>query len=381
MSGHRNGSGPLAREDWIAAPSVDFQKANPGWDKRALNGEANLRILTGRAFMATFEPPDYIIDGIVQRGRLYACTSLTGHGKTAVWLHLGCMLAAGRNIGRLEIAQGNVVILSGENPADLCGRLHAACHAYHLDPDRLPHVLPGNFPLTPESALKLRDEIDAMGINPVLIVPDTAAAYFPGDNDNDNVQMGAYGRTLRTLTECKGHPAVMVISHPVKNGDRDHLLPRGGGGYLNELDGNLTLWSDALGESTTLHWQGKLRGADFAPLPFRLRTVTVEGLLDAKGRPFVSIVAEVQSQEAADDARQQAVGDENAVLRSLAEQPGISIAAIARNAGWASEGDVPNKAKVHRCLEQLKQEKLVRLYRRKWTITDAGKAEIKGKDE
>jgi hypothetical protein len=45
-------------------------------------------ILTAAEFMAGFVPPDYIIDGILQRGRQYALTSPTGHGKTAVALYL-----------------------------------------------------------------------------------------------------------------------------------------------------------------------------------------------------------------------------------------------------------------------------------------------------
>jgi hypothetical protein len=60
----------------------------------------------------------------------------------------------------------------------------------------------------------------------------------------------------RGFTECEGHPAVVVLSHPIKNASRSNLLPRGGGAFLNELDGNLTLWSDNLGEVTELHWQG-----------------------------------------------------------------------------------------------------------------------------
>jgi hypothetical protein len=40
-----------------------------------------------------------------------------------------------------------------------------------------------------------------------------------------------------------------------------------------------------MGESTALHWQGKLRGADFGPIHFGLRAVTVEKLKDAKNRP------------------------------------------------------------------------------------------------
>ena len=62
------------------------------------------RILTGARFIADHVPPVWLIDGIVQRSRLYACTSLTGHGKTAAWLYNACMVHAGRMIG-----QGNRV--------------------------------------------------------------------------------------------------------------------------------------------------------------------------------------------------------------------------------------------------------------------------------
>jgi hypothetical protein len=164
--------------------------------------------------------------------------------------------------------------------------------------------------------------------------------------------------------------------HPVKNAARDNLLPRGGGAFLNEMDANLTLWSDAIGESTTLHWQGKLRGVDFAPMPFALRVVTVEALKDAKGRPFRTIVAEIQSQEAADNATRQGRSDENAVLFWLKEAPGISIAEIANRAGWVSETGTPQKSKVHRHLAALKGDKLVKQHRGKWQITEAGKAEL-----
>lgn len=334
------------------------------------------RILTSAAFLKTFVPPDYIIDGLVQRTRLYACTSKTGHGKTAVWLYLGCMVQNGRNIGNLETTKGAVVFLAGENPDDLCGRMHAAIQEYGLREDQAPHVLPLNFPMTTEEAEKLQAEIDALSINPVLIIVDTAAAFFPGEDDNANVPMGEYGRTLRILTRCKGNPAVVVLAHPVKNPDKENLLPRGGGAFLNELDGNLTLWSESLGESTTLHWQGKFRGPDFDAVPFILRAVKVPGLVDAKNRPLVSIVASVQSQEGAANAAKQRVHDEDTVLRALYETPGISMATIAEQAGWVNDFGLPLKAKVQRCLKRLKADGLAKTHRDKWVITPNGKTEL-----
>jgi 5S rRNA maturation endonuclease (ribonuclease M5) len=131
-------------------------------------------------FMATYETPDYIVDGILQRGRLYALTSPTSHGKTAVAQLIGIHVAAKRNIGNIEVAEGPIVFLAGENPSDLCVRMYAACQAYGLDPIKVPlHVMPGNFPLTPEAAEELKGEINAKGINPVGIIFDTAASFFP----------------------------------------------------------------------------------------------------------------------------------------------------------------------------------------------------------
>jgi hypothetical protein len=127
-----------------------------------------------------------------------------------------------------------------------------------LNLGQLPYVLPGSFPLTDEGAEALRQDMYRLGVPLALIVGDTASSFFPGDDENSNVQSGGYARALRRLTiECPGSPALVALSHPVKNASAGNLLPRGGGAFLNELDGNLTLWSEVKGEATQLHWQGK----------------------------------------------------------------------------------------------------------------------------
>jgi hypothetical protein len=131
------------------------------------------RILTGADFIARHVPPVWLIDGIVQRSRLYACTSLTGHGKTAVWLFNACMIHAGRMIGQLDVSLGNVLILAGENPADLEARMIGMARAFNLPLNRLPYVLPGGFPLTEEEADALKRDIAGLGVPLALIVGDT----------------------------------------------------------------------------------------------------------------------------------------------------------------------------------------------------------------
>jgi hypothetical protein len=330
-------------------------------------------ILSGAAFTARHVPPVWLIDGIVQRGRLYACTSPTAHGKTAVWLFNACMIQAGRAIGQLNVFKGNVLFLAGENPADLEARMLGLQRAYKLRGDQLPYVLAGSFPMNDEEAEALKVKIKALNIPFALIVGDTAASFFPGDDENDNVQAGHYARTLRTFTECPGNPAVVVLCHPVKNFTRDNLLPRGGGAFLNELDGNLDLWSEAMGEVTELHWQGKIRGPDFSPLGYRLRAVPT-GLTDENGRQEMTVIAEPMSEEAVADHTKQTLANEDVVLRALRSQPGVSFTQIARDAGWVTDDDKPEKWRVQRSMRALIADKLVTQSRRgaPWELTDKG---------
>ncbi len=119
------------------------------------------------------------------------------------------------------------------------------------------HFIPGVIKIS-EMRERIREEIKQVG--PIsLIIVDTAAAYFEGDDENLNTQFGDFARrTLRPLTMMPGEPCVVVACHPVKNASDDNLIPRGGGSLLNEMDGNLTAL--LLSGVVALHWQGKYRG-------------------------------------------------------------------------------------------------------------------------
>ena len=241
--------------------------------------------------------------------------------------------------------------------------------------------MPGNFPLDADAAELLRQRIDATEHTYGLIIGDSIAAYFSGDNENDNVQMGASARSWRVLSTCRGTPAVIGLAHPIKNPDRESLLPRGGGAFIAEIDANLTLWAEGERETTTMHWSGKIRGADFTPVTFALTPVKLIGKEDRKGRPFMSVVAVAQSDEQAEKKLSKAISDENVVLELLRRYPDTTTRAIAENAGWTDRDGKPLPSKVHRLLKSLRTNQLVKHWRGKWVITDLGKAEIKASQE
>jgi hypothetical protein len=316
------------------------------------------RIQIGADFVKDYTPPDWLIEGIVQRGRLYACTSRTGHGKTAVWLFNACMIQAGRMVSNLDVTQGNVLILAGENPEDLKARMLGMAREYNLRASDLPYVLPGSFGMDENELERLKAEIGATGLDFALIIGDTAASFFPGEDENDNVAAGSYARRLRELTECPGRPAVMVLSHPIKKAVMDDMVPRGGGAFLNELDANLTLWSEVRGQTTRLHWHGKIRGPDFQPLYYELRPVPT-GFTDRRGEPEMTVAALPLDEASVANQVRQLRANEDAVLKQLQAEPFKSFSNIARDAGWVDAAGRPNKNAVQACIDELKTIKFV----------------------
>ena len=335
------------------------------------------RILTGDKHVGAFHAPEWLVDGIIQRSRLYACTSLTAHGKTAWALYTACMVHAHRMAGQLDVFGGNVLYLAGENPDDIAARMLGMCAHFKIPSLQLPYVLPQAFPLDQAGVDQLKDDIADMGISLALIVGDTAASFFFGDDENNNVQAGAQARLWRQLTECDGNPAVLPLCHPIKNAARDNLLPRGGGAFLNELDANLTLWSSQLGEQTTLHWNGKIRGPDFTPLDFRLLNVPT-GLQDSKGRDVMTVVAEPMTEDEATDRSRQNIADEDAVLLTFHRNPNWPLAMRARDLGWLDGGGQPERWRVGRVTTQLLRDGLLKQDRKgePYVLTPKGEAAI-----
>lgn len=331
---------------------------------------------TGTDFADNHQPANWLIQGILQKGRLYACTSLTSHGKTAVWLYNAAMIHAGRNVAaNLTTEHGNVLFLAGENPEDLRARMLGMKRTFNLT--TLPFVFPQAFPMTEDETNTLLQNIKAYLPPLALIIGDTAASYFPGDDENSNVQAGQYARNLRTLTTAPGNPAVVVLSHPTKHADNPtDLLPRGGGAFLNELDGNLTLWSTAKGETTTLHWHGKIRGRDFDPVQYRLKTVET-GFTDNFGNNDITILAHPIDDFEAFSHAEQSTANEDAVLKALNDDPKRSLADIARTLGWIGDDGAAEKWRVQRALHALADARLVRNFRRKWQLTETGKNSLK----
>ncbi len=313
------------------------------------------RSLTSREFVRGFSPPDYLLDGILQRGFCYSLTAATGAGKTAITLRLLACAALGRTFAGLGVQPGPALMLCGENPDDVTMRWIAMSEQMGFDVDTIPaDFIRGVFSIRDALPQICASAGTIGGVS--LVIVDTAPAYFEGDDENSNRELGDHARMIRKLTQLPGNPCVLANCHPAKNAQPDNLLPRGGGAFVAEIDGNLVLAK--ADQVVELHWQGKFRGPDFEPLPFELITATSELLKDLRGRLVPTVIAKPLS-ESEHAAKADATDrDLKQLVRTMAGNPGASVATLATAAGWTNMAGVPNKAKVFRLLNALRKQRL-----------------------
>ncbi len=284
-------------------------------------------IQSSSQFVHGFVPPDYLVDGILQRRFIYSLTGRTGGGKTAIALFIAASIGAGKSIGSSAVEQGRVLYFAGENPDDVRMRWIAIAQQMNFDIETIDvHFVPGVFKIS-ELIARVSAEIEALG-DLSLVIIDTSAAFYESDDENSNTQQGIHARRLRSLVTLRGGPCVMVLCHPVKNAADDNLIPRGGGAFIAEMDGNLTCKNDD--SAVEMHWQGKFRGPDFAPISFLLRTVTHERLKDGKGRLIPTVLASHLSEIAQEELATVARSNEDRLLAALAENKRASLAELAK---------------------------------------------------
>ena len=336
-----------------------------------------------RNFIEGFVPPDYLVDGMLQRRFMYSMTGPTGHAKTAIALHICDLVAcANRNtmVGEHRVSKGRVLYFVGENADDIRMRvIGAQAKRQEADATDDPskdnlYFIVGVFNIG-EMLAHIRAETKRIG-DFDLIVVDTSAAYFLGNEELSNTQMGAHARMLRMLTELQGGPCVLVLCHPIKHAQEpSHLLPRGGGAFLAEVDGNFTVWRTPGDVVEMSH--NKMRGPGFDPMSFKLEKITTTRLVDKQNRLIPTVRARPISEAEKEKVEQAALSDEDEVLRFMLAAPDASMTYIAEAAGWRSDkGGAPNKMRVKRAIDALAKYETPRLIRKDrtlWVLTEKGK--------
>ncbi len=363
------------RKGWTPAapPAPNFDHAPAPTPSDPTPQASAWRVQTAADFTADFVAPEYIVDGIVQRGRVYTLTAPTGSGKTAAMLYAATCLATGSQFCCREVEQGDVLFMAGENPDDVRARTIATMEFHKINPAncRL-HFIAGTFSIRADLE-RLREEAARLP-DLKLVVIDTFAAYFDGDDENSNVQALDFARLVRKIAAFPSKPAVIMPAHPVKNARRDNLSPKGGSSLLNEVDGNLTLWNE--GGILSMHWQGKFRGAEFEPLSMELHRFESAKICDSDGRLIPTILAKPLSEPRAMEIATENLTLEDRTLLSIDSAPAISIAERCVQIGMTLSSGKAHKSRMVRILNKLADQKLVRRFRTNWELTKDGERAV-----
>jgi hypothetical protein len=330
------------------------------------------RLKTAADFAAEYTPLSYAIEPIVRSRSIYTLTAKTGVGKTAFLVATALAVSSGNGgILGADVEQGRVAYLAFENPDDVRMRMMAAAYLLNVSLT----VLAGRL-LILDARAKPEDVcstlLSASSAEPLsLILADTLAAWFDGKDINDNVQAGEFIRRARPLTNMPGCPSVIVAAHPTKGASDDQLVPYGGGAILNEVDGNLTLARKSDSPTVRLHWQGKLRGLEFTPRPFRFEITGSPDVVDAKGRQVQLPVLRPSTE--ADDEQREAVETnlDAALLRAMRDNP------TGRQVEWGEAIGLKSKGSVNKRLQRLKTDKLVESLMGRWIISPKGEKALR----
>ena len=331
-----------------------------------LEGKPQIKIDTSEGFLSDMRPVEYLIDAILPTGVAYSITGYPGHGKTTLALQFALSVALGEDFSDRTVGQGSVLFLAGENPDNLKWQYAAALAARGIEAKDVPiYFKQGRFGISGS----LEDLHEKMGNIPnlKLVIVDSLQSFFEGENDNDNMQMVTMAHSMRSIVETETKPAILIIAHPAgKTPSKDNLVPRGGGAFLAEIDGNLTVWSGD-GSDQTLHHSQKFRGAGFEPSEWVMQAHKFEHLTDINGEPIwlrvsrPQLVTEVLSREQKDDD----------LLRRYVGDVGIGISLSLRE----MEGQYDIKMwKARQVQKRALEEKLIKRYAKKYIITAGGQA-------
>lgn len=325
------------------------------------------------SFLADLKPLEYLIDGLLPIGVAYSLTGYAGHGKTTLALQIALSVALGEPFGDRDTSKGSVLILAGENPHNVKWQYAAALAARkikHTDKVDISFVQ-GRFSIAQFSDV-LKAKMEAMP-NLKLIIIDSLQAFFEGDNDNDNSQMVEMAHKVRNLCDIKQRPAIVIIAHPAgKTPSKDNLVPRGGGAFLNEIDGNLTVWSQDAAQQT-LHHSQKFRGAGFDPMEFIMQVHEFEHLADIHGTPLKLPVSRPEL------ATEKMVRDEDnerlleMYLETVEAGQPLSVRELAGQrmiSRWRAE----------QIIKMAKDEKLIKRHAKTWVLTDGGRDYLASKE-
>jgi hypothetical protein len=335
----------------------------------------NKPLLTSlQAALALRRPVSWLIKRVLQRGMLYAMTAMTNAGKTALAIHLALLVGGDRPgipmLGPHRVKRGKVIYFVLENDQDILNRFHAAKIHYKINDISDIKILTAINLKT--DLPRLKAEAASFGDIALVIIDTSSVAFASAEfkEENDSVEMTQWAELQRELTRLPGFPAVVALCHPIKRPEnQEQLLPRGGSGYNNTIDANLTIWRTDDGTLEFSHL--KIRGLGFETIKFGLEEIEDESFRDDDGDMTGYLVAVERTDADQASAARKGKETEDRIMAVLIEDGAMRNQQIAARTGI-------DKATVSRAMKRLLALKFCAAGREEgsFIITKAGKASM-----
>jgi hypothetical protein len=339
--------------DWFAKGHTADELKELVLNTPALDIPLPLGAVDVSTFLSEYQETNYIVDGIIEEGRLYSLTAPSGTGKTAVALLMAERIALGLPFGGNHVEKAGVIFLAGENPSDVRIRMMAQIEK-NPDLAKAPIYFVKNSFDVEANLAQIRELLDQKPEIRVLFV-DTLQAFFVGDDFSNNNQMVNFAKVLRQIAEWG--IAVVTLAHPTKAPTKERNEPFGGGSFVNEIDGNLALWKNE-DDSIEFYWCKKFRGA-FEPFSLELKKVEVDGTQNAKGIKRETILAMDITEEREREMYVKSKTDDMVALEALNGKMIHNMTELAKRLHWVDKAGKPQKMRAKRVLERLLKAQLI----------------------
>lgn len=256
--------------------------------------DANRFTFLSRDELATLPQPKYLVNRMLPAKGTVLFYGESGIGKTFLEISLSCAVASGGDFFGCETTQGVAVLLAGEGYHGIPNRISTwekryqqkiAATSLYVTDDR-PNLA------NAEEVTNLIAALKAKGIKPSIICVDTLATHFPGGNENEAKDVGAFLEGARQLSEAF-ECLVLIVHHTIKDGSNY----RGSYALKGNVDTLIRVEKSNLG-ITSIICEKQRDFAEFEPLFFTLEQVV---FADESGAEQTSLVV-VEVEEPSPDS-------------------------------------------------------------------------------
>jgi hypothetical protein len=243
-------------------------------------------IYTVRELMETIQDQEWIVDDLVPESSMGMIFGASGTFKSFLAIDLAMHVIGNRPWAGLETSGGPVLYVAAEGAGVLHRRVQAWCKVHGIAlPDDL-FICHDQLNLSDDDQVdRLAEAITALSNSPRLIVIDTMAQSFDGD-ENSSRDISAFLRTLKRKIQAPFGATVIVIHH---TGHADRSRPRGSSALEANLDFMMFASRPEGSLSARLAVQKQRDGEIAAPLEFELQKVDLGR--SRKGKAITSLVA------------------------------------------------------------------------------------------